>query len=66
LLSPVFADLASISLADEMVLKPAPITTSRDRVKLDLASRLACLDFIGTAPSTQQALGDSNTCSIDN
>jgi hypothetical protein len=34
------------SLADEMVLKPAPITTNSDIDKPVLANRLACLAFI--------------------
>jgi hypothetical protein len=39
-------DFSAASLADEIVLKPAPTTTSRDRDKTDLAKRLACLAFI--------------------
>ena len=35
-----------LSLADEMVLKPAPITTNSDIDKPVLANRLACLAFI--------------------
>jgi hypothetical protein len=54
-----------LSLADEMELKPAPITTNKDMVETVLASRFACLAFIFVFSLITSVRGDSNTCSIE-
>jgi len=46
LLSLLTAVASLLSLAAEMVLKPAPITTNSDTDKTVLANRFACLAFI--------------------
>jgi hypothetical protein len=58
-------ELPVLSLADEMELKPAPITTNKDMVETVLANRFACLAFIFVFSMITRVRGDSNTCSIE-